>query len=244
MEEEKKLTKKEKYELKKQEQMQQKEIATKNIKQKSLAMWIGIAGIVLASIAGIVYLAANKEPSADVKLANEIIESDWARGNLESEVVLLEYADFQCPACASYHPLVNQLFTDYGDRVKFVFRHFPLEQIHANAEPAGRASEAAGRQGKFWEMHDMLFENQTAWANDRNAEEKFVEYAQALGLDVEQFRTDMNSDEAKNKVKNDYDGGYRSGVPGTPTFFLNGDKISNPRNYDEFKAVIDQALAQ
>ena len=147
--EEKKFTKRERYELKKQEQIKEKELASKIRKRKSLAVWLGVAGILLASVAGLIYVVSNQEPSAGAKLANEIVESDWSRGNLESDVVLLEYADFQCPACAAYHPLLEQLYSEYGDRIRMVYRHFPITQIHANAEPAGRAAEAAGRQWKF-----------------------------------------------------------------------------------------------
>jgi len=242
--EEKKFTKRERYELKKQEQIKEKELASKIRKRKSLAVWLGVAGILLASVAGLIYVVSNQEPSAGAKLANEIVESDWSRGNLESDVVLLEYADFQCPACAAYHPLLEQLYSEYGDRIRMVYRHFPITQIHANAEPAGRAAEAAGRQGKFWEMHDMLYETQSSWANERNAEDKFIQYAESLDLNIDQFKADMNSDEAKEKVANDNIGGARSGVQGTPTFFLNGEKITNPRNYDELKTVVEQALNQ
>src|SRR3989344_4534134 len=98
----------------------------------------------------------------------QVNETDWARGNEDSAVTLMEYLDFQCPACVAYHLLVTQLFNEYGDKVRFITRHFPISNIHQNAISSAKAAEAAGRQDKFWEMHDVLFENQGKWSNERN----------------------------------------------------------------------------
>ena len=120
----------------------------------------------------------------------------------------------------------------------------PLRQIHPNAQLAAQAAEAVGKQEKFWEMHDMIFENQRTWSNQMRgqAEETFVSYASALNIDIEQFKTDMDSEEVKDKVNNDYQSGIRARVNSTPTFFLNGERIQNPRSYEEFRNIINQAL--
>ncbi|MBI4134401.1 MAG: thioredoxin domain-containing protein, partial [Candidatus Terrybacteria bacterium] len=122
-----------------------------------------------------------------------------------------------------------------------VYRHFPLPN-HQNAKPAAYAAEAAGRQGKFWEMHDMVFKNQEEWQGKRNADEIFITYAQTLNLDEDQFKTDFASREIKEKVDNAYRSATDLGLNSTPTFFLNGTKIANPRNYDELKSTITQAI--
>ena len=123
-----------------------------------------------------------------------------------------------------------------------MYRHFPLSQVHSNADTAARASEAAGNQGKFWEMHDKLFETQKTWSNQGNAEDIFAGYAEGLGLDVERFRNDIDSKEVKDRVRDDSQSGVRAGINSTPTFFINGEQIVNPRNLDEFRNVILEAL--
>lgn len=167
----------------------------------------------------------------------------WEKGSADAKVVLVEYSDFQCPACAAYYPLVKQVMQEFGDQVKFVYRHFPLVQIHANALSAARAAEAAGNQGKFWEMHDLLFEQQDVWESSRTVDATFAEYAVRLGLDMVQFKSDESSKETEKKILNDYQTGLVSGVAGTPTFFLNGKKINNPRNYEQFRTIILEALS-
>jgi protein-disulfide isomerase len=125
-------------------------------------------------------------------LASGISLNDNSKGNSESSVVLVEYSDFQCPACGAYYPLLKALVEEFGSEIRFVYRHFPLAQ-HQHAELAGRAAEAAGKQGKFWEMHDLIFENQQSWTNLRNSEEVFTHYAVQLDLDMEKFKADLDS---------------------------------------------------
>lgn len=172
----------------------------------------------------------------------EIGENEWIRGNRTASTTLIEYSDFQCPACGAYYPILKQLHQEFGNELRFVYRHFPLRQIHFNAELAARAAEAAGKQGKFWEMHDMIFENQKEWSERASAKNAFIQYAQSLGFDVERFKSDMDAKETKQKVSVDYNGGVGFGVNSTPTFFLNGEKLGNPGSYEEFKAVIQAAL--
>jgi protein-disulfide isomerase len=171
----------------------------------------------------------------------ELSPADWVKGNSEAKVSLLEYSDFECPGCGSYYPILKRLFDEFGDRVKFLYRHFPLPQ-HAQADLAARAAEAAGRQGRFWEMHDRIFENRATWSKQADAEETFIGYAGELGLDPQRFRTDLNTADVRNAVEEDRKSGKRAGVQGTPTFFLNGWPIETPRGYDEFREILQQAV--
>jgi protein-disulfide isomerase len=150
------------------------------------------------------------------KLKPPINHADHHFGNPKASVSLVEFGDFECPHCAHAHPLVKQLLNEMGDQIHFVFRHFPLQEVHPHAYHAALAAEAAGKQGKFWEMHDLIYENQPA-LNDR----LLLELALALGLDMEKFEKDWNSKEAEAKVDADIESGVRSGVNGTPTFFVN-----------------------
>lgn len=208
-------------------------------KHKDILWGIGIMATVVAIL--ILFALGNNNQNKSV-LSTSVASVEWTKGNTESSVILVEYSDFQCPACGSYFPLVKKLMQEFDDRIKFSYRNFPLRQIHRNAEPAARAAEAAGKQGKFWEMHDLLFENQNEWSESMNAKSKFESYASQLGLNMDQFKTDRDSKEVGEKINKDYQSGVASRVNGTPTFFLNGKKIDNPRSYDQFKTIIIQAL--
>lgn len=171
--------------------------------------------------------------------------SNHVEGAENSKVTLIEYGDFQCPACKSYYPLIKELKSTYGDRVAFQFRHYPLVQIHPNAFVSSRAAEAAGKQGKFFEMHDLLYENQELWSQSPNPSSTFESYAQQLGLNVEQFKTDMNSAAVADVINADVKAGQTAGANSTPTFVLNGKKIDkNPQTLDEFKKLLDDELAK
>ena len=137
---------------------------------------------------------------------------------------------------------MKKVVKDYESRIQFAYRHFPLSQ-HKNADLAARASEAAGKQGRFWEMHNMLFEKQADWSESESAKELFTGYAVSLGLNKETFLSDIDSADIKNKVKDDYDGGFTAGVNATPTFFLNGMKLQNPSDEAGFRTLIDAAIA-
>jgi protein-disulfide isomerase len=168
---------------------------------------------------------------------------DWSKGAIGANVTLIEYADFQCPACKSFYPILQSLEEKYNDRVKFVYRHFPLIQIHPNAFPAARASEAAGLQGKFWEMHDLLFENQNTWSGtNRNVESIFEGYAEEIGLDIEKYKSDYGSSEVNQAVTDDLNSANRLGLNSTPSFLLDGKKIQVPRSLEAFEALLDAVL--
>ncbi|MBU6415407.1 DsbA family protein [Patescibacteria group bacterium] len=176
-------------------------------------------------------------------LIDAITPVDWIRGAHDGKVVLVEYSDFQCPACGRYEPLLRQLAHEFGNKLEFVYRYFPLRQIHINAELSAVAAEAAGKQGKFWEMHDAIFDRQDDWAESPGARAMFIGYAEDLKLNVEKFKADLDSREIADRIEKDFQGGERAGVDSTPTFFLNGQKIPNPRTYAEFQTLINQTVA-
>lgn len=217
--------------------------ATPNLKKKigTIAAWaVGIVATL-----GLLVLVAKMQDNTQTgaSLTSEITATDHQTGKLDSAVTLLEYSDFQCPACASYAPLVEKLMTDYSDKIRFVYRHFPIYTKHPNAEIAARAAEAAGEQGRFFEFGSLLFAKQNDWSELSNPQDKFTEYAQLLGLNVDEFKKYMNSGESKKAVTQDYQGGVRAGVDSTPSFFLNGKSIVAPRSYEALKKLIEDALA-
>ena len=179
--------------------------------------------------------------SKDVTPETTLTDSDWKRGAVNLKVTLIEYGDFQCPACSAYEPIVEKLQQDFKDSLVFSYRHFPLTQIHQNALSSAKASEAAGLQNKFWEMHDILYKTQSEWSLSANSKEIFIGYAKTLGLDVSKFSQDLELKSIDEKIKSDYESGIKLGVQGTPTFFLNGKKIDNPRSYEDFKKLIELA---
>lgn len=238
MDRDKKLTKKERKEIKRQERLEIEQERQKQDTTKKYIGWgIGIA--VLVGIGFFLKFAFTPPAPGTVPEIQSINATDHVKGATESAALLIEYSDLQCPACRQYYPVVKQLIEEKGDSFTFVYRHFPLTQ-HVNADEAARAAEAAGKQQKFWEMHDLLFERQEAWATLGNPDETFMSYADELALNREQFTTDYNSQELKDKVNNDYNSGVRVGVNSTPTFFLNGEKV-RPGSLDEFSQLIDQA---
>lgn len=166
----------------------------------------------------------------------------WYKGGENAQVVLTEYSDFQCPGCRSYSGIMKTLNEEFGDDLKIEYKHFPLKQIHPNAMLAGQVAEAAGLQGKFWEMHDKLFENQQLWSEMHNPTETFIGYAEEIGLDVAQFEEDLKSRAVRQSVDEGLAEGLAVGVTYTPYFLLNGERIENPRSPEEFAELIRSAL--
>lgn len=216
-------------------------MATAEVKK----LW-GIAGVVLVVVVALLALAVvqgGKTTAIEpLTLTQPVGVGDWTVGSATSSVTVVEYSDFQCPACASYAPVVGQLISEYGDRISFTYRHYPLRSIHPNAQLAGQAAEAAGKQGQFWQMADLLFTNQNEWGSRPQARDNFVAYAERLGLNMAQFQSDMDSAAAKQEVDRDFQSGAEAGVNHTPTFFVNGTEIQNPRSYEEFAGIIEDAL--
>jgi protein-disulfide isomerase len=159
-------------------------------------------------------------------------------------VTLIEYGDLQCSACKAYYPLIKEVEKAYGDDITFQFMHFPLNQIHQHAYVAARAAEAAGLQGKFFEMHDLMYENQESWAQAQDASTIFEGFARQLGLDIEKYKTDLASDQVAAVINADLKAGQAIGANSTPTFVLNGNKIQSPRDIDGFKQLIDAEIAK
>lgn len=199
-----------------------------------------IAAIIVLAFAYYFYAMSTKgiTPTGTVT----VTESDHVRGALTGSVTLVEFGDFQCPACGAYEPIVRQVTANNAQTLKVVFKHFPLTQIHQNALLAAKASEAASNQGKFWEMHDMLYDNQKTWEGSLNARDMFVGYATSLGLNAKQFTDDLNSAAVEEKILAEYKEGTMLGVQGTPTFFVNGKKIDNPQSVEAFNALIKAAV--
>lgn len=158
----------------------------------------------------------------------EIAENDHVRGNPETPVSIVVYADFQCPACAVEHRTMSQLFPSIVDQAHIVFRHYPITTTHPHAWTASLYAEAAGQQDRFWSMHDYLFANQAIWAALPDVEQEFNSYALELNLDLEQLQADLESEAVVNKVRNDQRGGTAAGVRATPAVFINGRLLANP----------------
>ena len=210
---------------------------------KTLYWILGIFAVCVVLLFALSGKGATLTPPLEV---DKINPHDHVEGSDSSTVVLFEYADFQCPSCKAYYPLVRQLSQQYGNKIAIVYRYFPLTSIHMNAEFAARAAQAASLQGedKFWAMHDLLFEKQDEWAQVADFMPLFQSYAQLAGLDVNKFNTDFNSPDVKNTIKAYENYALKLGLQGTPTFFLDGKQIENPTSLEAFKNIIDQALAQ
>jgi protein-disulfide isomerase len=166
-----------------------------------------------------------------------VSERDHVLGPETALATLLEYGDYECPFCRAAQPSVKQVLQALGDELRFAYRHFPLTQIHPHAALAAEAAEAAGAQGRFWEMHDLLFTNQ-----DRLSIKDLLVYAQLVGLDLERFALDLEQHTYRPKVREDFMSGVRSGVNGTPTFFINGIRHNGGFTPDELIEAIRDAV--
>ncbi len=221
-----------------------------------MTIWF-IAGFLVLVIAGVIvaYVAsggtggsmgANASSTFVATTVPPVTAADWTQGNKNAKVSVIEYGDFVCPACGAYNPIVDQLIQNYGDQVLFAFRNFPLYEIHPDAGISAQAAEAAGLQGKYWEMHDLLYQNQATWSTvDASSvvSQYFDGYAQSLGLDVNKFNQDINATSVLDKIQTDVAGGTAAQIDHTPIFFVNDVQIQNPASYDDFKTIIDQVLA-
>jgi protein-disulfide isomerase len=170
-------------------------------------------------------------------LALPVAKRDHIQGSSLAAVTLVEYGDYQCPFCGDVYPVIQKLQKQFGDRMRFVFRNFPLVRIHAYAQRAAEAAEAAGAQGKFWEMHDRLFEHQEALDA-----ENLVRAADALGLDRVKFDREVAEHLYADRIELDIQSGIDSGVGGTPTLFINGVRNDDDDDFDTLKARIDEAI--
>ncbi len=209
---------------------------------KKASIWILAAAVIILAIWGLISLVnTSSTPTTSIKMP-PLNSNDISTGPANSKVVLLEYADFQCPTCGLYHPILKQLLADFNGKIRFVYRFFPIPTIHQNALPSARAAYAAYLQGKFWEMHDMLFEHQQDWATKTNPMDIYITYAKNLNLDIDKFKKDYAADSTLKFIEDEENTGANAGVIGTPTFFINGKQIENPQGYQPFKQLINDQL--
>jgi protein-disulfide isomerase len=218
---------------------------------KRILSWIAFV-IVLGLIVWGVIVAMNKDTSTPkVGTPDAVSVTDHVRtygpNNTQgtssmtaAPVELIEYSDFQCPACEGYYPVISQVLASSTVPIKFVYRHFPLPQ-HPNARPAAYAAEAASMQGKFWDMYDLLFTNHTQWTELSDPAAVFEGYAQRIGLNVTKFKTDFASQTVHDLIDTANASDEKLGLFQTPTFFVNGKMISNPQSYAEFNSVLQAA---
>ena len=205
----------------------------------SKTFWAIIAAIILI-FGGIIFLN-KKEANAPTSNAQP---TSHIRGAATSAVTLVEYGDFECPACGQYYPIVEQVFEKYKDKIKFQFRNLPLIQAHQNALAAHRAAEAASNQNKFWEMYNLLYQNQVSWSTSSNATAMFEQYATQLGLSVQRFKTEAASAKTNDIINADIvEFKKTKQTMSTPTFFLNGELIKPKATVESFSQLIDEALA-
>jgi protein-disulfide isomerase len=199
--------------------------------------WIIFTVLCAAILGGLIGVSQKDKidvSSADLNVAQAATASsgniaDHVFGNQNSKALLIEYGDYQCPGCESAYPIVKQITEKYKDQLGFIFRNFPLSSLHPNALAAAAASEAAGLQGKYWQMHDKLYEDQASWKNlgGENRTDYFVAAAEDLGLDGNKLRTDLNDANVKKKIDFDRALGEKAGVTGTPSFFINGKNVGD-----------------
>lgn len=207
--------------------------------QSGARVFLWLLGLTLIALAGfIVYMATRDGGGGSGTLAPGLKDDDHIRGASSSVLVFVEYSDFECPACLAAQPALRSLYAEFASTTTFVYRHLPLSQ-HKNAELAALASEAAAKQGKFWEMHDTLFDSQREWAGIPNDQAKayFVKLAEGLTLETVRFAVDMESEELRVRVRRDADEAARIGVRGTPTFYVNGVQLK-VKSFDDLRVAL------
>lgn len=199
-----------------------------------------ILGVIVAVFIGVIAFSKASQPPEPASNG-----SSNYYGNLESKVELTEFVDFQCEACYAFYPTVKQVKEKYKDTVKFRVRYFPIASSHQYSRMATGYAEAAAKQGKFWEMHDKIFEGQKTWEIAKTPSTYFDSYAKEIGLDMEKLKGDQGSPLTSVTINADLAEVKRLGGDGTPTFVLNGKKIENPDNTVEaFSKILDDALKQ
>lgn len=205
-----------------------------------------LLGTLLGTIAIVVALAlvfSRPEPVVTVDAGILMKENRAAKGPENAKVTIVEFSDFQCPTCKAFDPVVKSVLAKYPNDVRFIYRHFPLTTIHPNAQAAAQGAEAAKTFGKFWEMHDILFQEQSIWSDLDGAsfQKKLEEYAEKLTIDKSEFQKRMDSNEVKEVVTVDVSDGTRANVNGTPTFFVNGQLVPAPQ---QLMSVVDVEVAK
>ncbi len=211
-----------------------------NAQTRSLLWWVG--GII--GTIGLIVLLANlgSSPSSETTTAAlTITDTDHILGEATAPVTVVEYSDFQCPACGYYYPILKDAESALGNQARFVYRHYPLRQAHPNAQIAAQASEAASNQGKFWEMHNILFERQSTWSTAGDVQVTLKSYAKELGLNEKTFADDLNSSGVKDRIERDVATGNQIRLAGTPTVYINGVQLNTPFTKDELVSAVQAA---
>lgn len=194
--------------------------------------------VIVGIIAGASFFGKDKE------VVVGSTSNNWS-GQEQGVITVTEYADFQCPACASFFPIVAQVKEQFKDKVRFEYKHFPLVKIHPNATSAHRAAQAAAVQNKFWEMHDLLYQNQQSWQGSSNAASIFEQYASEINLDMTKYATDVASSDVLAAINADLEAGKQLNVNSTPTFFVDGKQVEDTTSIasvDGFASVIQAAI--
>lgn len=206
--------------------------------------------IIIAVLGFIIWSLAKPEDTATTsstqltQAEQDLLKTGNTVGNANSKVVVTEFGDYQCPACGAWHPFIKDtILPKYQDKILFAFKNFPLVKAHANAQSSAQAAEAAALQGKFWQMHDKLYENQAEWSELKDPSSKFEQYARDIGLNVDQWKKDRDSNKVKDIIKNDLRLGEKLNLPGTPSFLVNGVLVETKSEADLTNA-IDQAIAR
>ena len=213
--------------------------------RRSLAPFVIIGAVLLAAlVAGAWYLRSSPRAPGTVATGERGADPPHAAGEASAPVTLEEFGDYQCPPCGLAFPEIEKIEQEYAGRVRFIFRQYPLVRVHQNAMLAAHAAEAAGLQGKFWEMHRELYTNQKEWSNTKDPLPGFETDARRAGVDVERFRRDMGGAQVDARVVADHARAQSVGVESTPTFFVNGRKLNIGANLGrELRAEINRALS-
>jgi protein-disulfide isomerase len=221
---------------------EKQQAAKQRAQTRQLAVKVGLFGVAPLLVLFALFTLINQGPTYSPV---EIADNDHIRGLRERPVSIVVYADFQCPACATENDTMTQLWPQIRDKAHLIFRHFPVTTAHQHTWTASLYAEAAGRQGRFWEMHDYLFATQTLWSglSEEDAEAEFDTYALELNLDIDQLHADMELEDVIAKVRNDQRGGNASGVRGTPTVFINGRQLARPTR-DRIIEVVEEEFVE
>lgn len=203
----------------------------------------GILVAIVIVLGGIFWITNSHKAKAPSSNSNSSQPTNHIEGQGKDGITLVEYGDYECPYCGEYYPVVKQVAAEYNNQIYFQFRNLPLTQIHPNAFAGARAAEAAALQGKFWQMHDMLYENQSQWVNSSNPETYFESYAQQLGLNVTQFKKDFASSQVNNSINADVSAFAKTGLQeATPTFILDGKQIQPSASVASFEQFINAEI--
>lgn len=212
----------------------------------SEAKILGIVGLVTLAvvIAAVVIFSRQGSPSSNAETIDQsklVRETSHRISTDSAKVTIVEFADFQCPACKAAYPVIQRIKMDFKNDITFVYRNFPLMQ-HRYGKISAKAAESAAEQGKFWEMYEKLYTNQEEWSNSPNPQEQFDKYASEIGLDPNKFKEDMNSSVIDDRINNDVSDALDLEVNSTPTLFVNGERLTGAPSYETLKSKIESKL--